>query len=232
MHPNKTPQDTIDRVVLFLNDGLTHRDIAKLTGVSTCMVSHIRRDYGIAIQKGKRMSDEQYRADVGDKGRFEELKGALLYMSAAKVVPGEDIWELLNDSWLRGRVQRCPEGAIWKNIKWSIIAYRRERNGTRNQADHKIKCATKYMDLDDEEKTQIAFEAGEAGFRTKAETGRFFDCWCRGMSRTYALVIKLRFIEDMELEEIARTVGVTASTVAKTLNRALRDIKTKMQAAA
>lgn len=168
---------------------------------------------------------------------FEQLKPALYKWAGHYCRMGFDIWELINEVWCRGDVQKLDNIEIASNaIRCNMIDYIRDKTSYRKKQRWE-KLGWNYPDFistssiiyNDDGKPlclEDTFEA-KVGY-CKAESKDLFNFLTRGFNRTEKLIIRLRYEYDFTMSEIADVIGLTESRVSQLHTEALKRIRVKL----
>ena len=126
-------------------------------------------------------------------------------------------WELINEVWLRGNIQKVPHiKQVSQKIKWEMISYMREQSKYRlkGQRENRGELFPKmnnmsYFYRGDREDDELRF--GEAietiDWQKDYDIKDYFDFVLKGLTCEEKLIIKLRCFEDYTFPHIDKITG-------------------------
>jgi RNA polymerase sigma factor (sigma-70 family) len=147
---------------------------------------------------------------------FEQLKPALHKWARYFRNNQFEHWELINEVWAMGNVQKLPHvNLASKRVKWDMIDYMRDRTVIRHKAQGTFYPSTKELDaLTGESEREVpSFLAVQE--QSQLDTKDYFEWLLRGFSRQCKLIITLKYRCGYNFAEIAPVIGVTPSRISE-----------------
>ena len=146
-----------------------------------------------------------------------------------------EYWELINAVWAKGDVQKLEhEQFISGRVKWDMIDYMRSIHDFRR--DRRKEAADKHIErqysmnqlLDNAEIGDFIENKTAEPVQSSLETKDYFDWLARGLSKNEAILLKMRFIDEQKLKDIALILNMTESRVSQVLSQLLIRLKHKL----
>ena len=138
--------------------------------------------------------------------------------------------ELVAEVWLMGKAQKLKSIKFASTrAKHDMIDYIRQQVGRKNQTckkyEFRLKTQSLQTHLDDEYELQETIPSkSDPGFE-HIDTKDLFKKLCMGLCRQEALILKLRFLDDMKMIEIGKALDLSESRVSQLLMNLLPRIR-------
>lgn len=163
---------------------------------------------------------------------FEQLKPALHKWAHHFQNEKYEHWELINAVWVMGSVQKLHINLASRRIRFDMIEYmRKEENFKRRKRDEangvfvpKVASLNFLVAEDVEFINTIEGHKGPC----RSDTEDYFNWAVKGFNRREKLVVKLYFIDGLNLAEIGKTAGYTESWACVVLKKVLGKIRHKL----
>lgn len=167
---------------------------------------------------------------------FEECRPHLFSVCKRMKSNQFDTWDLINEVWLMGRIQRVPKNCIKRRIEWDIIDFWRRQTGRLRYKSYEKRFQIRYpVTLNSCIKSDSKDEMIETFGRLCNEQKRIedeeaFDYIINhsSLSRKQKIIINLKYIENYRDVEIIKVLGVSASRISQLHSHALQLIKVKI----
>ncbi len=168
---------------------------------------------------------------------FEELAGPLYAAARRYESYGFEVDELVNEVWLKGRVQTVSEPFIHQRIHWDIQEYIRDQQGSRNQHTRFYKyrqLVNRPLSLNqkvggDGKQMRLGDCIGDNCLElATVETKDWINWLVRGLSRQTQLYMKLKYVQGWTDVEISVVSGLGATRLSQIHMRTLKILKARM----
>jgi hypothetical protein len=162
-----------------------------------------------------------------DMCSLEEARDLLYFIAGKMKKKHEDIDELVNAVWLMGRVQKAKKEHWGTTIKWCILRYRDQRDGTRD--GKVIRSTPKTTSLDSlREDAGDAFGCEDGGFEA-IDNKDFYEIAMNSLESPYKEVINVVVVDGKTVKEAAEILDMPRQKVATLRDKALEQLRIRFK---
>ncbi len=164
---------------------------------------------------------------------FEQLEPALHKWARYFHNAHFEHWELINAVWLMGNIQILAHiNFASQRIKWDMMDYMREnqrmRQRKRWEEKGKVFPSEMFVGTFDDDNT---FEFQDKISEPDLDMDDLFGFLLKGCSQTFSQIIRLRFFEDYNFDEISEIIGSKSTTVYASYRNGMKILKKRLEEA-